>query len=127
MVDGELHLEPVLGPPLGDGHHTRVVDEHVDVVMGAEDPLGRLAHRCQRRQVERLQREGGAGDLAQDRAASLLGLAQVAQRHHDERTLTGELPGDLEPEAAVHAGDDGNPARLVRDVRCGPGHARCYV
>jgi hypothetical protein len=113
MVDGELHLEPVLGPPLGDAHHARVVDEHVDVGTGAQAPPGGLAHRCQRREVERLQLERGAGDLAQDRAASLLGLALVARRHHDERALTGELPGDLEPEPAVRPGDDGDPARLI--------------
>jgi hypothetical protein len=104
MVDGELHLEPVLGPPLGDAHHARVVDEHVDVGTGTQDPLDGLAHRRQGREVERLQLDRGAGDLAQDRAASLLGLALVARRHHDERARTGELPEDLEAEA-VRAGD----------------------
>jgi len=127
MVDGELHLEPVLGPPLGDAHHARVVDEHVEVGMGAQDPLGRHAHRCERRAIERLQLERGVGDPVQDRAASLLGLALVARRHHDERALSGELPGDLEPEAAVRAGHDGDLAGEVRDVRGGPGHGRCYV
>jgi hypothetical protein len=69
----------------------------------------------------------GVGDLGQDRPASLVGLALVARCHHDERAIAGELPEDLEPEAAVRARHDGDPAGEVRNVRGGPGHGRCYV
>jgi hypothetical protein len=123
VVDRELHLEPVLGPPLGDGHQASVVDQDVDPPMAGEDPLGRLPHRGLGGQVERLQLQGGAGDLVADRRHRRLRLGLVAGGHHDMAALSGQFPGHLQPEAAVGAGDDGDGARLVGDLGGGPGHA----
>jgi hypothetical protein len=54
VVDSELHLEPVLGAPLRDSHHPRVVDEDVDPGMVGKDAGGGFVYGCQRRKIERL-------------------------------------------------------------------------
>src|SRR5215218_9875797 len=123
VVDGQLHLEPVLGPPLGDAHQAGVVDQDVDAPVAGQDPLGRLPHRGLGGEVQWLQLQRGVGDLVADRRHRRLGLGLVAGGHHHVAALAGQLPGHLQAEAAVGAGDDGDGARLVGDLGGGPGHA----
>jgi hypothetical protein len=66
----------------------------------------------------------GSAPRLDARAASALAWSRC---HHDVAALAGELPGYLESEPAVRAGHHGDPARLIGDVRGGPGHAQCYV
>jgi hypothetical protein len=46
--------------------------------MGREDLGGRLAHRCERGEVERLDLERGVGNLGKDVRLRVVGLALVS-------------------------------------------------
>ena len=50
VVGAELHLEAVLGAPLGDGHHAGVVDQDVEVA------LPRVGERADRGEVGEVER-----------------------------------------------------------------------
>jgi hypothetical protein len=64
-------------------------------------PLTRIAHvKSLKRDVEALARESPTGRLA---------LRRVARGEHDSHAPARELPDDLEPDAPIRAGDDGNP------------------
>ena len=77
----------------------------------------------QRRQVEFLQLDAGAGRGLLDAVRGILALVDVAYGQHDVRALGGERGGGLEAEAGVGTGDDGGAASLVGNVGGGPvGH-----
>ena len=98
VVHPELHLEPVLRPPLEGRHDAGVVDEDVDARVRRDDASGRITHGAERREIERHRLERRTGDLGHNRGARVLGLGLVARSHHDVRALARELPRDLEPE-----------------------------
>ena len=80
-----------------------------------------------RPKVERLQLQEGVRELAADRRDGRLRLGLVAGRHHNLAAPAGQFPGHLQPELTVGAGHHRDPARLIGDVRGGPGHTRCYA
>ncbi len=117
VVRAELHLEPVDGARLGDGHHAGVVDQHVEVTGPA---VGEGAHRTEVGEVETAHL-ARAGDRRRGGAATFL----VAHGQHDVGTDAGQLARRDEPEAAVRPGDHDGGALEVGKVGGGPaaGHA----
>ena len=123
VVGTELHLVTVGGLALRDPHHTGVVDQQVDAVVGRQDLLrGRLDRGLVSQvQLDELQRCVGVGSLdVLDRGLRLL---LVAGRHHDVGAGGGQGTGSLEPEASVGARSDRCAALEVADVGGGPAHA----
>ena len=122
VVGGKLHLEPVLGPALGDAHHTGVVDQDVDPAVTLEDPGRRLADRRLRAEVELDELERRLGHPGADDAGRAGGLVLVAGGHHHMGALGGQRARGLEPKPPVRAGHHRRLTGQVGDVGLGPAH-----
>ena len=103
VVRAELQLEPVGGLRARDGHHARVVDQHVDVAF----ELG--GERAHRRQVGEV--EPAHGEVPVEFTDRVLALGGVAAGDDDTGAGCGQGARGLQPDAAVGAGDDERRAR----------------
>src|SRR4029077_11360257 len=96
--------------------HACVVDQQVDgFVIGAQLVGGR-ADGLQRRQVELLDGDTGAGGGPGDEVGGSLALFDIAHGEHDVCALGGERGGGLVAEPGVGAGDDCRATGLVGNV-----------
>src|SRR6202011_2199011 len=77
VVSAELHLEAVLGGRLRGEHHARVVDQQVNVVVVGAKLFGGGPNGVQRRQVELLQRDAGAGVALGDQGGGFFALVEI--------------------------------------------------
>jgi len=120
VVHPELALEAIGGPAVGCHHHPGVVDQQVDPQVGVPQRVGGGPDRPQRGQVQLCRGHAALRRAVQDAVRGGLGLRDVAAGQHDGGAAGGEHPRDLEADPGVGAGDDGDPARLGRDVGFGP-------
>ena len=83
--------------------------------------LGERPHRREVGEVEQLEVDRALGRLLRDPPGRLGGALHAARRGEDARALGRERDHRLQAEPAVPAGDEDEPAGLVRDVVARPG------
>ena len=110
------------GFALGNRHHAGVVDEQIDSRMSLDNSFRRIRNRCKRGQIERDNFKGGVGQLSAQSLLCSPGLVRVACGYDNVSPGTGECARRFETESAVCPGDDGDSARLIRDVSMSPRH-----
>ena len=110
-VRGEHQLVALGGLRALGRHHAGVVDEHVQRAL----ERGRVgAHGRERADVEHVDDEVGARDLALELALDPLAVLPAAHGHAHGRAEAGEPGGGGAAEAGLRAGDD-------RDLAVEPG------
>ena len=116
-----MALEPVDRQPPRRRHDAGVVDQQIEAILLAGEPLRERAHRGQVGEVERLDAARHRRSANVDRASVPLSVSRHGE--HDRAAVARELARGHQSEAAVGAGDDGGAPALVRDVGGGPaGH-----
>lgn len=110
VVDPELQLQAVLRLHAGACHHTCVVDEDVDLGLVCQDVAGALLDRLEVREVQPAHHElpgpRRLRHVGPDLRGRLLGLLDVAARHHDPRTYPAEVQHGGLADARVAPRDD---------------------
>ena len=116
--------KPSGGLPVRGAHDAGVVDEEVEAGVLGQELLGRPSHRDQVRQVQRQELDGRAVEVVLQLVRRAAGLLRVAAGQDDVGTLVGQGTRRGEPDAAVGAGDEGDPPGLVADVVGAPRRRR---
>ena len=106
VVRSDLELEPVGGLALRTRHHARVLDEHVEVVVGRAELPREPTHVGERREVQRHELEPRVRDGRADARRRRLAPLGVAHGHRDGGTVRGERPGGLLPQPGGRTGHE---------------------
>ena len=116
-VGAELQLEGVGGlKAFGRRHDAGVVDEEIERLVLAEEPLGELADVCQRGEIEQDKLGGRAGGFGVQAGQGCLSAGAVAAGEQDVRSLSCQPQRGVIADAAVGSGDEGATALLGGDV-----------
>ncbi|GAQ58588.1 hypothetical protein a10_08479 [Streptomyces acidiscabies] len=118
VIDAELRLEAVHGGAVRHGHHARVVDEQVELVV--REAVREAVYGAQVAEVEEADLGFRAGHLAPQPFGSRFPPRFTPARQDDVRPLARQLARGDVPEAAVGPGDHRHTALLIRNLPRAP-------
>jgi hypothetical protein len=108
MIDAELHLVTLDGPPVRTDHDAGVVDEQVEAAELSVNLLAERAHRVQVGQVEVLDVDAVVLAYLDDLLGGLLGVLHVLAGHDDVGAAARKVQRGLVADARVGTGNDHN-------------------
>ena len=102
VIGAELHVEPVLGLPVGTIHDAGIVDQDINLLLLVQEILGAFSHRSQGGEIELFIRDY-APSLARDLIRRFLGLVLISAQNDHFRSSLAHVQGGHLADAGVGA------------------------